>query len=162
MISIYKKYPAACPKGNLPQDIAFLALSDSSKEDSKHIHHQGNPYEYILRHRLEPFSQRLFRPGLHLLSRKSLRTYPVEDDSRKKRAKRNDVDRYRIHPRAYGVPALNEDTHSRGYCRNNGHRCLPGQFDLLLQRLDRSLEQVHQRSQSRKEHSHCLLYTSVQ
>lgn len=39
MISIYKKYPAACPKGNLPQDIAFLALSDSSKEDSKHIHH---------------------------------------------------------------------------------------------------------------------------
>ena len=62
MISIYKKYPAACPKGNLPQDIAFLALSDSSKEDSKHIHHQGNPYEYILRHRLEPFSQRLFAP----------------------------------------------------------------------------------------------------
>ena len=124
--------------------LSLFFSSNSSKKDSKNVHNQGNSHKYIFCQWFKPPAKGFCRSQFHLFSGIAFWAYPEKHNACQQCTKRNDINRYGIHPGTNFIATFNKDSHrSRNHC-SHAYRCSTRQFKLLLQCLDWCLKQVHQ------------------
>lgn len=125
--------------------------ADAAEERARDEREQRAGAVDIFTQRIEPRADGLARALVDRGKDKVLPRHPEEQDAGQQRAERADVDGHHVHP--VGDDGLNAQRHRRADHGDDRDRRHALEAQLILQRLDRDLVEVHKRGEPREEHA---------